>query len=972
MPEEERNLDEEVGLLEKEIDGTPVERGQLRHYEPTPRTPHVRWRMWVMVSLLVVAGIGGGLYLYTSTFHPRAETKNGLLPSQIGLYSNTQTSCQDLTTCGITSLSIAADSVVLVGISAYTDTTPSAVAVVGDASGTCSAASLIAGTASTTYPHTLIYGCKTLLAFSAGHLYVNFSAANYYDVFFVDFTNTVVTTTYSSGTGSSTAASTAGTCAATTTVAGEEIFEVAGFKTTAETSITADTSGFTAMTEEKTTTDVVSTNAMYGSDSTTGSFTSELLGSASADHETACVGIEPAKAPVAPTGLTAGTPTATTIPLSWTNPTGPITAAEVYWASYSGSCGTYSSSAAASSPYTSYTITGLVSGNSYCAEVTVSNSTGASPDSTPVTNVQTAHAPSAPTYLVVVPQPATTTELDLNWTLSPGTLVNQTLSQWTATGCTGTVTHTNIADPATSQTTVTGLTANKTYWYTISDWNSTGQSAPSSCVSGMTFAVPNAPTGIATTGATSYTVSLDWINPTEITIYNDTIDVGTTCGTWTSYVSTGGAASLYTVSGLNPLTAYCFAVQAWSGGAESAASPTLIVQTLAGPPGAPTNFVTTSVGGTSIAFSWTNPSAASGALTNATFYWGTSCGTVVTGLDGNPGTWANAINLDGTPSAYTVTGLYSGTSYCFSVAFWTEGGQGAQAIPITQETNNPVPSAPGNLTYDAASRTTVTINWTQPLYLGQNYVVNDTVVYWTGVGCTGTEVVVNAGVTINLDQGGLTVATTYYWEVAAWSNGGEGPYSSCIVGATQGAIPPAPFNLASIHVGTTFDYLTWETPSGYSLNDVIVYVSLIGGVCGVWSQTDDLGGVYTNYEVTGLTASSNYCIQALDVDNDSPLSTPLYVTTEATGTGGGGGGGGSGSPQCSPAFPCPESQVNNTTQPIWYSWPPLLGWPDWNPLNWLGALLVVVGTLVLVVFKRPIAGPLTIVVGVFLLFVLAV
>lgn len=576
-------------------------------------------------------------------------------------------------------------------------------------------------------------------------------------------------------------------------------------------------------------------------------------------------------------------PTTTFVPLVWVNPVGPMTGAEILDSAWSGSCGTFANALAAASPYTSGTVTGLTSGSAYCFEVTVSNSTGASVDSLIVSDVVTAHKPLAPTALTATAQPDGTTQINLAWTVPSGNALNQTVARWTGSACpTGSGTYTNIAGSTQALLPVTGLTAGTAYSFEVQSWNDTGAGTFSSCATASTYGVPGAPTGLSTTAQTEYTIALAWTNPSG-TLANDTILMGTTCGTWSSQFSEGVASSA-TVSGLAPLTTYCFNVEAWSyGSAGTLDASTLSVETLGGIPGTPASFVETSAAATTVSFMWTNPAPTTGALTNTTFFYGSSCGALVTGAGGNPGTWTSNINVNGVPTSYTVTGLASQTTYCFSVALWTQGGQGGQAIAVTTSTGSPIPSAPTNFVYVSASHVAVTVAWTQP----SGAVLNDTVAYTTASGCgSGLALVSTGGAASTMTVSGLTSATTYYWEVAAWSNGGESAYSSCITGATQSATPPAPYDLAAQLVGQTFVNLTWINPSGYMLTNNIVYVSNPGGSCGVWSQTDSLGEITAYYEVTGLTASSSYCIEVTAVDAQSPYSAPLNVTTPSPQSGG--------------------------------------------------------------------------------------
>ncbi|MFZ1023194.1 MAG: fibronectin type III domain-containing protein [Thermoplasmata archaeon] len=833
-----------------------------------------------MAASLLFTGIFGGLTLVTSQTanHGLSGPTGGFSFDTIGVNSGyTIKACSLVTTCS-TTVAVAAYSALLIGVTQYSTTAPSAVAVHGYTPTDLEATANVA-------PVSYIYGIQSATAKTVT-VYVNYSAASYYVIGLADMTNVVTTATYDSGVGTASGNSNSATCALTTTAPKEAIFALIGVLGT-ESSITPG-SGMSQLDMAATITNIVTQENQEGIDTATGSYTASASLNSQNTWRTDCVGLLPASVPPVPTSLTSGTVTTTSVPLTWTNPAGPITGATVYWASFSGSCGAYSSSASASSPFTSYTVTALVSGNSYCFEVTVSNSTGTSADSTPLTNVRTASVPSAPTSVSAIPQPNSTTQLDVFWTVGIGTVLNQSLARTgtTAGACNaftvgGGAVFTNIVDPTASEWVVTGLAAGTTYCFEVQGWNSTGEGAWSAAIEGTTYAVPSAPSGLSATGVTSSSVALAWVNPSG-NLVNDTILVGTTCGTWTVQISLG-IASAGSSFGLSPYVTYCFAVQAWSAGSFSAVSSTLKVTTLAGIPGTPSALVSTGAAATSVSLSWVDPSPNTGSFTNTTVYWGATCGSSVTGANGNPGTWASNVGTNSLATVFTVTGLSPNAVYCFSVTVWTQGGQGGQAIAIDASTLNAAPSAPTGLTYVSASRTAVTLTWVQPA----GVLVNNTLAYSTTASCGGTLTTLSTGgPTINFTAGSLATGTTYYWEVSAWTNGGESPYSSCVTGATQGAIPPAPYDLADQLVGTTYAYLTWTNPIGYSLTDNIVYVSNAGGPCGTWSQTDDLGMVAASAEVTGLTAASTYCIEVTAVDAQSNYSAPLYVATPSNPSGG--------------------------------------------------------------------------------------
>ena len=843
----------------------------------------------VLVTFLMVASALSGFAFAPAHQSPSASGSSFSPLIVVNNGGSVQTTCSAVTTCTTASIAVAAYSVLLIGITSYGTVAPTGVTVSVGGS-TTDLANTATGTAPVSFIYSVLY-----TAGASPTATVTFAASTYYLIDLQDFANTVATAVYSDGSATSSGSSTTATCLPSTAYTGDMIYALVGVETTAETTITPGT-GMVQLEKTATATNVVTQESQNGLDSATGEYTVSATLASTAVWRTDCVALLAAAVPSAPTSLASGSITATTIPLTWTNylsqAPGWISSAEVYWASYSGSCGPYSSSASASTPFNSYTITGLTAGGLYCIEVTDSNSTGASIPSTALTAVQTSAPPNAPTLLVANPQPGSTTQVNLAWTApAGGGQTSYTLDQYAGLICGGGASATTGIDPLATTYLVSSLSANTAYSYILLAVNANGNSA-SSCAGVTTFSVPAAPTILATTGATAYQVSLAWVNPTGVNLYNDTILVGTTCGTWTFAKVSVGVASAGTVTGLAPNTKYCFMIWAWSGGAHSLSWAELNVTTLAGVPGTPTAFAQSGATATTESFTWVNPSPVTGSLTNATAYWGTSCGVATTGPNGAWGTWtkANVVSLDAEPTSHTFTGLAAATSYCFSITMWTQGGQGTQATALTETTPAAISAAPTSLTYASAASTSVTMTWTQ----ATGGIILSNTLYWTSTaGCgSGNTAVPSGGPTTSQTVSGLTSATTYYWSVTATDSGGESAHSSCVTGATFGATPPAPYNLESVTVGVTFVSLTWVNPSGYSLIDNIVHV--YASDCSTPVQTDDQITVDAYYQVTGLVASTTYCITVTAIDASSPPSAPLVVTTATFNLGGGGIPGGIG------------------------------------------------------------------------------
>jgi chitinase len=165
--------------------------------------------------------------------------------------------------------------------------------------------------------------------------------------------------------------------------------------------------------------------------------------------------------PATPTGLTAGTPTASSVPLTW----GAVTGATGYAVYRDGT-------KVATTTTPSATVTGLAAATAYTFRVTATNSAGESARSTAVTATTTGgttQPPATPTGLTA--GTPTASSVPLTWN--------------TVTGAAGYAVYrdgTEVATTTTPSATVTGLAAATAYSFQVTATNSAGESARSTAV----------------------------------------------------------------------------------------------------------------------------------------------------------------------------------------------------------------------------------------------------------------------------------------------------------------------------------------------------------------------------------------------------------------------------------------------------------------------------------------------------------
>jgi hypothetical protein len=132
----------------------------------------------------------------------------------------------------------------------------------------------------------------------------------------------------------------------------------------------------------------------------------------------------------------------------------------------------------------------------------------------------------------------------------------------------------------------------------------------------------------------------------------------------------------------------------------------------------------------------------------------------------------------------------------------------------------------------------------------------------------------------NLSWGWLSPSTTYSWEVAAISNYGEGPLSSC-VNATTYDLLGVPTGLTAATISSSAVNLTWTNPSVMMVNNWIYAYD--GGSCSgspFWIY--DAGSPVTNLSWGWLSPSTTYSWEVAAISNygEGPLSSCVNATTD--------------------------------------------------------------------------------------------
>jgi hypothetical protein len=506
-------------------------------------------------------------------------------------------------------------------------------------------------------------------------------------------------------------------------------------------------------------------------------------------YSTTSAGVTPATVPGVPTSV-AGTAGNAQVALSWTAPASnggsAITGYHVQQATSAN--GTYSDAAGCvqNSTTPSCTATGLNNGTAYFFKVAAINTVGTGSYSTASSGVTPVTVPGTPTSVTGT---AGNAQVALSWAapasnggsaitgyhVQQATSANGPYSD--AAGCT--------LSSTTPSCTATGLINGTTYFFQVAAINAVGTGSYSTASAGVTPAtVPGAPANVTGTAGNAQ-VALSWTAPAS---YGGSAITGYHVQQATSangtYLDAAGCVQnsttpSCTATGLTNGTAYFFKVAAINSvgtGSYSTASAGVTPATVPGPP----TGVTGTSGNAQAALSWTAPASNGGsAITGYHVQQSASAN----------GPYADAMGcvLNSTTPTCTVTGLTNGTTYFFQVAAINVVGTGSYSTASAGVTPATVPGAPTNLT-GTPGNLQATLSWTAPANNGGSPITGYKVQVATSVNGTYVDAAGTCApsalnsTSLSCTATGLTLGTTYFFQVAAINAVGTGSYSAASAG----------------------------------------------------------------------------------------------------------------------------------------------------------------------------------------------
>lgn len=408
-----------------------------------------------------------------------------------------------------------------------------------------------------------------------------------------------------------------------------------------------------------------------------------------------------------------------------------------------------------------------------------------------------------------------------------------------------------VGSPTGTSYTVSGLTPNTSYTFTVSAYDAaSNESAQSSALLATTLAdtsPPSVPTNLHQTGQSTSTISIAWNASTDnvgVTSYNIYRNG--------SLIKTQ-AATTYTDTGLAVYSGYVYTITARDAANNGSNISSQLVASTAQdvtPPSVPDNVRETAQTITTVTLQWDASTDDVGVTGYHVYRNGSLVGTI-----------------GGT--TFTDTGLSVSSSYTYTInAYDATNNTSAQSAPFSASSSNDTtpPTIPANLHATSLLDTSIALNW--------NASTDDVAVIGYKVYRGGT--LVGTTSSTNFTDTGLSPVTSYNYTVKAYDAANNNSAPSATLPATTAydtTDPAVPSNLHSTTQTDTSVTLTWDTAtdnvavSGY---DVYRGSTLITTTSG------------TTYTDSGLGVNTGYTYRVRTVDtsgNYSAQTAPLTIST---------------------------------------------------------------------------------------------
>ena len=429
---------------------------------------------------------------------------------------------------------------------------------------------------------------------------------------------------------------------------------------------------------------------------------------------------------------------------------------------------------------------------------------------------------------------------------------------------------TSVSGSSATSATITGLSGDQTYTFTVTATNASGASSPSNASNWVQVpGVPNAPTLASAVANANGSVSVNWTDPSNngsaITGY--TVNPSPSCSTCSGTSVSGAAATATTITGLTGGSSYTFTVTATNDVGTSTSSASSNSVTIPSVPGTPTG-VTATPGNTQATVTWTAPSNGGSAITAYV---------ITPYLNGTTAQTAQTFTSTNTTQA--VTGLTNGNAYTFKVAAINAVGTGNQSSSSNSVTPAHVPGAP-TIGTATAGNASATVTWTAPASNGGSAISGYTVTPYIGGVAQTTQTFNSAATTETVT--GLTNGTAYTFTVVAINAVGPSAQSGYSNSVTPVTVPGAP-TIGTATGGNASAVVTWTDPSSNGGATITSYVvtPYIGGAA---QTAQSFSSSATSGTVTGLTNGTTYTftVAAINSAGESAQSAASNSVTPVT------------------------------------------------------------------------------------------
>jgi hypothetical protein len=508
--------------------------------------------------------------------------------------------------------------------------------------------------------------------------------------------------------------------------------------------------------------------------------------------------------------------------------------------------------------------------------------------------------PKAPSGLLATP--SSSSEIDLSWTDNSDNETGFKIER-----STNNTNWTEIGTVSAGKTTYqnTGLAAATTFYFRVRAYNSAGNSAYTSSVSGKTLTavstVPTAPTNLAATVASGTQINLSWTdNSNDETGFRIERSADGSTG-WSEIATTASNTTTYQNTGLTAATIYYYRVRAYNTSGNSSYSNNANATTAsASAPTAPSNLTATAASTSQINLSWTDNS------NNETGF------RIERSPDGSTG-WTEIATPAANTTTYQNTGLTASTTYYYRVRAYNASGNSGYSNTANATTTGTLPAAPSNLTATAASSSQINLSWTD----NSNNETGFRIERSTDGSIFSEITTVSANIT-SYQNTGLAASTIYYYRVRAYNGTGNSAYSNTANTTSLGTAPTAPSSLTATAASSSQINLSWTDNS----NNETGFRIERSPDNSTWAEITTVSSNITTYQNTGLTASTTYYyrVRAYNGVGNSSYTNSANATTQSSAS--------------SIVLTGPSSATASFNLSWTFTWPGLVSTDDHYELEW--------------------------------------